>query len=82
MLIHILEVLVAATALLLTLILLLWRFESTVEFLEQRILIVFRPAETKHWGLRVICTTSRRRPPGTRNLNQWIHMARKGTTVS
>jgi len=69
MLIHIFEVLVAATALLLTLILLLWRIESSVEFLEQRIPVVFRSAERTHWGLRVICTTSRRRPPGTRNLN-------------
>ncbi len=52
MLIHIFEVLVAATALLLSLILLLWRIQSTVEFLEERIPMVFRSLETKHWRLR------------------------------
>ncbi len=53
MLIHIFEVLLAATALLLSLILLLWRVESTVEFLQERIPIVFPSAETKHWRSRL-----------------------------
>lgn len=55
MLVHIFEVLVAATALLLSLILLLWRIESTAEFLEEHIPIAFQSAETKHWVARQSC---------------------------